>query len=223
MIERVSGLPSASLYERRNLFDLYDESDRVSRSLYNDIDECAMRNEPARRCVDAWRIVVRKARYCAGRKMFAVSWRLRGLQGGAMPSRASGASRSCCFALCFRLGKVTCSPMSVQYSDYRSIDITEFDAVVVGCGFAGSVVAHELADRADMRVLIIEKRSHIGGNMYDEIRPAGGARSSLWPAYLSYTDNNRVFTYLRRFSGWIGYQHKSSRGLVRHVSAGSVQ
>ncbi len=33
------------------------------------------------------------------------------------------------------------------------------------------------------------------------------------------TDNNRVFTYLRRFSGWIGYQHKSSRGLVRHVSA----
>ena len=46
--------------------------------------------------------------------------------------------------------------MSVQYSDYRSIDITEFDAVVVGCGFAGSVVAHELADRADMRVLIIE-------------------------------------------------------------------
>ena len=81
MIERVSGLPSASLYERRNLFDLYDESDRVSRSLYNDTDECAMRNEPARRCVDAWRIVVRKARYCAGRKMFAVSRRLGACRG----------------------------------------------------------------------------------------------------------------------------------------------
>ncbi len=124
-----------------------------------------------------------------------------------MPSRASGASRSCCFALCFRLGKVTCSAMSVQYSDYRSIDITEFDAVVVGCGFAGSVVAHELADRADMRVLIIEKRSHIGGNMYDEIDPAGVLVHRYGP-HIFHTDNNRVFTYLRRFSGWIGYQHK---------------
>lgn len=97
--------------------------------------------------------------------------------------------------------------MSVQYSDYRSIDITEFDAVVVGCGFAGSVVAHELADRADMRVLIIEKRSHIGGNMYDEVDPAGVLVHRYGP-HIFHTDDNRVFTYLRRFSGWIGYQHK---------------
>lgn len=97
--------------------------------------------------------------------------------------------------------------MGVQYSEYKDIDIVDFDAVVVGCGFAGSVVARELADRADMRVLIIEKRPHIGGNMYDEVDSAGILVHRYGP-HIFHTDSNRVFTYLRRFSGWIGYQHK---------------
>ena len=58
--------------------------------------------------------------------------------------------------------------MGVRYAEYRDIDIDEFDAVVVGSGFAGSVTARELAEKGGMRVLIIEKRAHIAGNMYDE-------------------------------------------------------
>lgn len=42
-----------------------------------------------------------------------------------------------------------------------------FDSIIVGCGFAGAVVARELAERGNQNVCIIEKRSHIGGNCYD--------------------------------------------------------
>ena len=55
-------------------------------------------------------------------------------------------------------------PMGVRYAEYRDIDIDEFDAVVVGSGFAGSVTARELAEKGGMRVLIIEKRAHIAGS-----------------------------------------------------------
>ena len=96
--------------------------------------------------------------------------------------------------------------MAVQYVDYRDVDIDGIDAVVVGSGFAGSVVARELADRRDMNVLIIEKRPHIGGNMYDEHDEAGILVHRYGP-HIFHTNNQQVFHYLRRFSGWLGYQH----------------
>lgn len=96
--------------------------------------------------------------------------------------------------------------MSVNYSNYRDIDIDSFDAVVVGSGFAGAVVAHELADRAGMRVLVIEKRAHIAGNMYDEYDDAGILVHKYGP-HIFHTTSQRVFNYLRRYVGWIGYQH----------------
>ncbi len=97
--------------------------------------------------------------------------------------------------------------MSVQYSHYKDIDIDDFDAVVVGSGFAGSVVARELADRADMRVLILEKRDHIAGNMYDEYNDDGVLIHKYGP-HVFHTNSARVFSYLRRFCGWVGYQHR---------------
>ncbi len=96
--------------------------------------------------------------------------------------------------------------MGVHYMNYRDIDINDYDAVVVGSGFAGSVVARELAERGDARVLIIEKRPHIGGNMYDEKDEAGILVHRYGP-HIFHTNNQRVFNYLRQFSGWIGYQH----------------
>lgn len=42
-----------------------------------------------------------------------------------------------------------------------------YDSIIVGCGFAGAVVARELAERGNQNVCIIEKRKHIGGNCYD--------------------------------------------------------
>lgn len=96
--------------------------------------------------------------------------------------------------------------MGVRYAEYRDIDIDEFDAVIVGSGFAGSVTARELAEKGGMRVLIIEKRAHIAGNMYDEYDDAGILVHRYGP-HIFHTNDNRVFTYLRRFAGWMGYQH----------------
>ncbi len=97
--------------------------------------------------------------------------------------------------------------MDVQYSLYKDIDPDDFDAVVVGSGFAGSVTARELAERGGMKVLIIEKRPHIAGNMYDEYDDAGVLVHRYGP-HIFHTNSARVFGYLRRFSGWIGYQHR---------------
>lgn len=96
--------------------------------------------------------------------------------------------------------------MGVRYAEYRDIDIDEFDAVIVGSGFAGSVTARELAEKGGMRVLIIEKRAHIAGNMYDEYDDAGILVHRYGP-HIFHTNDNRAFTYLRRFAGWMGYQH----------------
>ena len=97
--------------------------------------------------------------------------------------------------------------MAVTYKDFKDIDIESYGAVVVGSGFAGAVVARELADRADMRVLIIEKRPHIGGNMYDEYDEAGILVHRYGP-HIFHTNDRRVFDYVRRWSGFLGYQHR---------------
>ncbi len=96
--------------------------------------------------------------------------------------------------------------MTVNYATYRDIQIADFDAVVVGSGFAGSVVARELAERANKRVLIIEKRDHIAGNMYDEYDEAGILVHRYGP-HIFHTNSQRVFNYLRNFSGMRSYQH----------------
>lgn len=96
--------------------------------------------------------------------------------------------------------------MGVNYVEFKNIDIREYDAVVVGCGFAGSVVARELAEKGDLHVLIIEQRNHIAGNMYDEYDEAGILVHRYGP-HIFHTDDVGVFHYLRRFCGWIAYQH----------------
>lgn len=85
--------------------------------------------------------------------------------------------------------------------------IDDFDAVVVGAGFAGSVAARELAERAGKRVLVIEKRAHIGGNMYDEADQAGVLVHRYGP-HIFHTNDERVFNYVRRFTEWRDYQHE---------------
>ena len=90
--------------------------------------------------------------------------------------------------------------MAVRYVDFSAIDSSDYDAVVVGSGFAGSVVARELAERKGSRVLIIEKRAQIGGNMYDEYDEAG---------ILVHRYGPHIFhTNVKRFTEWRNYQHE---------------
>ncbi|NLG10637.1 MAG: UDP-galactopyranose mutase [Coriobacteriaceae bacterium] len=81
------------------------------------------------------------------------------------------------------------------------------DVVIVGAGFAGSVVARELAQRADKTVLVIEKRRHIGGNAYDHLDAAGVLVHDYGP-HIFHTESQRVFEYLSRYTSWRDYQHQ---------------
>ena len=94
--------------------------------------------------------------------------------------------------------------MGVRYVDIKDAEVRRDDAVVVGSGFAGAVVARELAERAGRRVLVIEKRPHIGGNMYDEADEAGVLVHRYGP-HIFHTNDKRAFDYVRRFTEWRDY------------------
>ncbi|MDR2767940.1 MAG: NAD(P)-binding protein, partial [Treponema sp.] len=80
-----------------------------------------------------------------------------------------------------------------------------YDVIIAGSGFSGSVFAREMAD-AKKRVLILEKRAHIGGNMYEETR-ANGVRVHRYGPHFFHTNNQDVSDYLKRFSSWHTYEH----------------
>lgn len=97
--------------------------------------------------------------------------------------------------------------MPVNYADFRDIAIADFDAVVVGSGFAGAVAARELAEQGGLRVLVIEKRDHIAGNAYDAYDDAGILVHRYGP-HIFHTNSREAFDYLNRFSAFTGYQHR---------------
>lgn len=82
-----------------------------------------------------------------------------------------------------------------------------YDAIIVGAGFAGAVSARELAERGGKRVLILERRDHIGGNAYDCF-DAHGVLIHQYGPHIFHTNNQRVADYLARFMTLSGYQHK---------------
>lgn len=82
-----------------------------------------------------------------------------------------------------------------------------FDAVVVGAGFAGSVMAERLASQDGMRVLVVERRRHVGGNAFDEPDEAGILVHRYGP-HIFHTNSQRVVDYLSRFTEWRPYEHR---------------
>ncbi len=82
-----------------------------------------------------------------------------------------------------------------------------FDFLVVGAGFAGSVIAERLASQAQKKVLIVDKRSHIGGNAYDCYNDDGLLIHKYGP-HIFHTNSQEVFQYLSQFTEWRSYQHQ---------------
>ena len=82
-----------------------------------------------------------------------------------------------------------------------------FDYLIVGAGFAGCVLAERLARGSNKRVLICDKRSHIGGNAYDYYNDAGILIHKYGP-HIFHTNAQRVVEYLSRFTQWIKYEHR---------------
>jgi UDP-galactopyranose mutase len=82
------------------------------------------------------------------------------------------------------------------------------DLVVVGSGFFGLTIARQAADELGLRVLVIEKRAHIGGNAYSEFDPTTGIEIHKYGSHLFHTSNERVWEYANRFTAFNNYQHK---------------
>jgi UDP-galactopyranose mutase len=81
-----------------------------------------------------------------------------------------------------------------------------FDYLIVGAGFAGSVIAERLANVLDKKVLICDKRPHIGGNAYDHYNEHGILVHRYGP-HIFHTNSKEVFEYLSRFTEWRTYEH----------------
>jgi UDP-galactopyranose mutase len=82
------------------------------------------------------------------------------------------------------------------------------DLVVVGSGFFGLTVARQAADELGLKVLVIEKRTHIGGNAYSEFDPETGIEIHKYGSHLFHTSNERVWEYVNRFTAFNNYEHK---------------
>jgi UDP-galactopyranose mutase len=82
-----------------------------------------------------------------------------------------------------------------------------FDYLIVGAGYAGSVLAERLANQAGKRILIIDKRNHIAGNAYDCFNDDGILIHKYGP-HIFHTNSEKVFDYLSRFTAWRPYEHR---------------
>ncbi len=82
-----------------------------------------------------------------------------------------------------------------------------FDYLVVGAGFAGSVLAERLASQLDKRVLLLDKRRHIGGNAHDAYNEDGILTHTYGP-HIFHTNSLRILEYLSQFTTWRPYQHR---------------
>lgn len=83
----------------------------------------------------------------------------------------------------------------------------KFDYLIVGAGAAGAVLAERLASINHARVLIVEKRNHIGGNMHDCYNREGILLHKYGPHFFR-TDKKEIWSYLSQFTDWHFYEHK---------------
>ncbi|NVO31378.1 UDP-galactopyranose mutase [Hymenobacter lapidiphilus] len=82
-----------------------------------------------------------------------------------------------------------------------------FDYLIVGAGFAGSVLAERLATRSNKKVLVVDKRNHIAGNAYDHYNEDGILVHKYGP-HIFHTNSKDVFEYLSDFTDWRPYEHR---------------
>jgi UDP-galactopyranose mutase len=89
----------------------------------------------------------------------------------------------------------------------RAKSCPSYDYLIVGAGFAGSVIAERLAEGLGRRVLLIDRRPHIAGNAYDHYDAAGVMVHRYGP-HIFHTNAQRIVDYLSRFTEWRPYEHR---------------
>jgi UDP-galactopyranose mutase len=92
-------------------------------------------------------------------------------------------------------------------------DFAACDLIVVGSGFFGATIAERCCTELNLRVCVLERRSHIGGNAWSEIDPQTGIEIHTYGSHLFHTSSQAVWDYINRFSAFSNYRH---RVVVRH-------
>jgi UDP-galactopyranose mutase len=87
-------------------------------------------------------------------------------------------------------------------------DLSDVDLLVVGAGFYGATIAERVANELGKRVLVIDRRNHIGGNAYTENDPQTGIEIHRYGAHLFHTSSVAVWDYLGRFTRFTDYRHR---------------
>lgn len=92
-----------------------------------------------------------------------------------------------------------------------------YDVIVVGAGFAGAVMAERLATASNKKVLVVDRRPHIGGNAFDRLDDAGILIHQYGP-HIFHTNSDEIVSYLSRFTAWRPYEHR----VLAHVDGQEV-
>jgi UDP-galactopyranose mutase len=85
--------------------------------------------------------------------------------------------------------------------------VANYDWLIVGAGFSGAVLAERIATQRDERVLLVDRRPHIGGNAHDHLDETGVLVHRYGP-HLFHTNSQRVWEYLSQFTSWRPYSHR---------------
>jgi len=85
--------------------------------------------------------------------------------------------------------------------------VIKTDCLVVGAGFSGATIAERMAAGLNLKVLVLEKRDHIGGNAFDKLN-ANGVLIHPYGPHIFHTNAGRIWEYLSRFTEWRPYEHK---------------
>jgi UDP-galactopyranose mutase len=88
------------------------------------------------------------------------------------------------------------------------LDLSNFDLLIVGSGLYGLTIAERAATVLNKKVLVLEKRDHIGGNAWSEREKETGIEIHKYGSHLFHTSNKRVIEYVKQFTDFNGYSHR---------------
>ena len=98
--------------------------------------------------------------------------------------------------------------MSEKVVKKEEIENVQPDVLIVGAGLYGLTMAERIASRLGKKVLLIDRRSHIGGNCYSEFDTETGIECHKYGAHLFHTSDERVWEYVNQFTTFTNYIHK---------------